>query len=934
MSRQSVAKAHQKIQELSWEPAYHTPVSQYGTDYTFQKAKKKDPLKQVLRSYFPMQEEKDHRVYGAEDGAIRGNMFRQVQERWLEWQKLFLSIIPLPEISAARAMPLLFRTVPNPELHNGQAIQMIDEVRHSTIQQNLKRLYMNNYIDPAGFNSSLRNFQNDYCGTIGRQFAEGFITGDAITAASIYLTIVAETAFTNTLFVAMPAEAAANGDYLLPTVFHSVQSDESRHISNGYATLLMALSDECNHQLLERDLRYAWWNNHRVVDAAIGTFIEYGTKDRRKDRESYAEMWRRWIYDDYYRSYLVPLEKYGLVIPHDLIEESWNQIWNKGYVHEVAQFFATGWLANYWRIDPMTDTDFEWFEYKYPGWYDKYGKWWENYNRLSDPERAQPDRRGERRLRVPAPLLDVHGAVPGPRGHGRGQGRRPVADVLPRGLPLDRRRGVPAHLPGSQHAEHGQAHRCPRVGDALPRLELGRRASRTWASCVTTARPWSRSHIWTSTRRRCGRSTTCAACPRLLSPNVLLNKMDDKERAAFVADYNRQGPAGRPAPRRRLTATGAPGEDSARHYRSPLPVPPTRGSGPSTGEGKRWQTSTWCASSRWASRSRSSEDQTILRAAAEQGIMLMHGCKEGQCASCKSFILDGDDVELDQYSTFALPEFEKDEGYTLLCRAHAYEDLTIELLNYDEEMIHSGLPIQHAVVEVESNENVTHDMRHLVVRLVEPTTLRFFPGQYVDFTIPGTDWTRSFSMANTSSMESGRLEFVIKVYPDGVFSEFLDTEVSVGDRLEIDGPFGMFTLRDAPDKPLVFLGGGAGMAPVLCLLRAMAERGIDRPATYYYGARRRRDLCFEKELAALSDSCRVPVRAGAVRARGRRGLGRRGRADHRRGAQAGDRTSRPPTRTCAARRRWSRRRSSCCPSSAWPRSESSTTSSPRPATPK
>ena len=70
MSRQSVARAHQKIQELSWEPKYHEPVAQYGTDYTFRKAAKKDPLKQVLRSYFPMQEEKDHRVYGAEDGAI------------------------------------------------------------------------------------------------------------------------------------------------------------------------------------------------------------------------------------------------------------------------------------------------------------------------------------------------------------------------------------------------------------------------------------------------------------------------------------------------------------------------------------------------------------------------------------------------------------------------------------------------------------------------------------------------------------------------------------------------------------------------------------------------------------------------------------------------------------------------------------------------
>jgi propane monooxygenase reductase subunit len=245
------------------------------------------------------------------------------------------------------------------------------------------------------------------------------------------------------------------------------------------------------------------------------------------------------------------------------------------------------------------------------------------------------------------------------------------------------------------------------------------------------------------------------------------------------------------------------------------------------------------------------EDQTILRAAAEQGIMLMHGCKEGQCASCKSFILDGDDVDHDGYSTFALPDYEKEEGFTLLCRAHAYEDLTIELLNYDEEMIHSGLPIEEAVVEVVSNENVTHDMRHLVVRLVEPAAIKFFPGQYVDFVIPGTDETRSFSMANTSSLESGQLEFVIKVYPDGLFSRFLDTEVKVGDRLDITGPFGVFTLRDAPGSDLVFVGGGAGMAPILALLRAMAERGIDRKTTFYYGARRKRDLCFEDELREL-----------------------------------------------------------------------------------
>jgi propane monooxygenase reductase component len=255
------------------------------------------------------------------------------------------------------------------------------------------------------------------------------------------------------------------------------------------------------------------------------------------------------------------------------------------------------------------------------------------------------------------------------------------------------------------------------------------------------------------------------------------------------------------------------------------------------------------------------EDQTILRAAAEQGIMLMHGCKEGQCASCKSFVLDGEDIEHDRYSTFALPDYEKEEGYTLLCRAHAYEDVTIELLNYDEEMIRSGLPIQQAVAEVVSADNVTHDMRHLVLRLVEPGEVKFFPGQYMDIAIPGTDEVRSFSMANTSARD-GLLEFVIKVYPDGLFSHFLDTELRPGDRLELTGPFGVFTLREGSED-LVFIGGGAGMAPILSLLRSMSERGLTRRATFFYGARGRDDLCFEDELrtieAALPEFRYIPA---------------------------------------------------------------------------
>ena len=245
-------------------------------------------------------------------------------------------------------------------------------------------------------------------------------------------------------------------------------------------------------------------------------------------------------------------------------------------------------------------------------------------------------------------------------------------------------------------------------------------------------------------------------------------------------------------------------------------------------------------------------DQTILRAAFEQGVQLMHGCKEGQCAACKSFVLDGDldEIELDRYSTFALPDQEREEGQTLLCRAHAYDDLTIELLNYDEEILRSGLPIRKGTVEVLANDEVTHDMRHLVVRQVAGEDIKFFPGQYMDFTVPDTGEVRSFSMANTPNRDK-RYEFVVKVYPDGAFSQFLANKVAVGDRIEVEGPFGTCTLRDSRTSDLVFVGGGAGMAPLLGLLRALTEKGTRRAATFYYGARRRADLCFTDELRAL-----------------------------------------------------------------------------------
>jgi propane monooxygenase reductase subunit len=242
------------------------------------------------------------------------------------------------------------------------------------------------------------------------------------------------------------------------------------------------------------------------------------------------------------------------------------------------------------------------------------------------------------------------------------------------------------------------------------------------------------------------------------------------------------------------------------------------------------------------------EEETVLNGAFRQGLMLMHGCKEGQCGACKSFLLDGE-VDLERYSTFALPDYELDEGWTLLCRAHAVSDLEVELINYDEEILQSGVALRTARARVEAIEPLTRDIRRLVLSVVDGD-LPFRPGQYVDIGIPGTDESRSFSMANLPS-DDGRLEFMIKLYPGGAFSSLLaDGALQVGDELDVTGPYGVFTLREN-DRPILFIGGGAGMAPILSLLRSMAERGVARPAVYYYGAREEQDLFHLEELKGL-----------------------------------------------------------------------------------
>lgn len=243
------------------------------------------------------------------------------------------------------------------------------------------------------------------------------------------------------------------------------------------------------------------------------------------------------------------------------------------------------------------------------------------------------------------------------------------------------------------------------------------------------------------------------------------------------------------------------------------------------------------------------EGETVLQAAFRQGIMLMHGCKEGQCSSCKSVLLDGDAEHLD-FSTFALSESEQEEGHVLLCRLMAYSDLEIELLNYDEEVLTRWIPAKKLAGTVSALEALTHDIRKMEVTLSEPLTFR--AGQYVDITLPEAGITRAYSMANPPS-EKHALSFLIKIYPNGAFSSRLaGGRLRLGDSVEINGPFGVSFRDESHPGPTLLVGGGSGMAPLWSILNDLVESGRQKPVRFYYGARGVKDLFYCDEIAELA----------------------------------------------------------------------------------
>jgi hypothetical protein len=363
---------------------YAQKPERYPTKYKIPR-KTKDPFRHLIRDYLTMEEEKDNRQYGAlEDALARANVPAKAEPRWMEVLKSSLPITTFAEYAAMKSSGQLIDTIDNAELRQGYLAQMLDEVRHVNQEAYLIRYFARHAPDPEGFAQGVKLRGSNLFYRAGRAALEAFFVGDPIEGA-LNLQVVTETAYTNPTFVALTEVAAANGDEVTPTVFLSVQSDESRHMANGYATLAAVISNPDNLPLLQTDFNRAFWRQHAFIDPFLAALYDYGQVRR---AQSYLERWNEWIAGDWVGSYIAKLAPFGLQVPRWYDDAKERVMW---VGHTSATVAYASWPLNFWRTEPLSDQDMEWLEKKYPGWYSHYGAYWKEVRRMTDPrERMLP----------------------------------------------------------------------------------------------------------------------------------------------------------------------------------------------------------------------------------------------------------------------------------------------------------------------------------------------------------------------------------------------------------------------------------------------------------------------------------------------------------------------------------------------------------------
>ncbi|PPC74147.1 NADH:ubiquinone reductase (Na(+)-transporting) subunit F [Pokkaliibacter plantistimulans] len=272
----------------------------------------------------------------------------------------------------------------------------------------------------------------------------------------------------------------------------------------------------------------------------------------------------------------------------------------------------------------------------------------------------------------------------------------------------------------------------------------------------------------------------------------------------------------------------------------------------------------------------------LLQTLAGKGIFLSSACGGGgTCAQCKCQVHDGGGSILPtEEGHFTKGQIR--EGFRLACQVAVKQDMKIEV----EE---SFFGVKKWECTVASNPNVATFIKELTLQLPEGESVDFRAGGYVqleapphvvkygDFDIPERfqeDWVkfglfklesrveepviRAYSMANYPE-EKGIVKFNIRVatppprnmeLPPGKMSSYVFS-LKPGDKITVYGPFGEFFARDT-DAEMVFIGGGAGMAPMRSHIFDQLKRlKSKRKITFWYGARSLRETFYMNEYDML-----------------------------------------------------------------------------------
>ena len=227
----------------------------------------------------------------------------------------------------------------------------------------------------------------------------------------------------------------------------------------------------------------------------------------------------------------------------------------------------------------------------------------------------------------------------------------------------------------------------------------------------------------------------------------------------------------------------------------------------------------------------------MLAAALRQGIGLPYGCRNGACGACKGVLRSGE-LAYDEYQERALHASEKAAGKALTCCTHPLTDIVFEVRELTGA---KDLAIRTMPARVERVEKPAEDVAVLFLKLPTGERLQFLAGQYIDILLKNGK-RRSFSMANAPHNDQ-LIELHVRKSPGGAFSSYVFDEMKERAILRFEGPLGTFYLRnDESGKPLIFVAGGTGFAPIKAIIEHAFHHGDDRPIVLYWGVRSKKDL--------------------------------------------------------------------------------------------